>query len=688
MKTICKITFLFLIPILIYSQDKIATEVIADGFAFPVDIAFDHNNNMFVVEKRGTIKVALEDGTSVSAPFLDIRDRVNSSASERGLLGLAFDPNYDTNGYIYVHYTGINFSRISRFTASTTTVADPDSELEILYIPQPYSNHNGGSLHFGPNGYLYIGMGDGGKAGDPENRSQNRQELLGKMLRIDVSGNLPYSIPIDNPFANDDQTLDEIWAFGLRNPWKFSFDMQTGDMYIADVGQNSWEEVDFQQANSSGGENYGWRCYEGFANYNNIGCDPEDDFTTPIFVYETDDNKDGCSITGGYVYRGDDIPYLDGRYVYGDFCTGKIWALSENQCGVWTNEFLIEISSQDLSTFGQDNNGEIYFAEVGTGKINKVSALCKLTSSIEVITPTCGANNGSIVVAASSSTATFAITGDKYDSLGEGVYELVVSEGNCVNRYCIDMQSLGGEFDHPEIEDPDPLTICEGNPFSFTFDPPILQDFPKLTMDLYLDSTLLVSNWDGSYLFDKGGIYQLLFINEDGCTTDFIPLFDVTIAPVPQIFIEKVDETLVATPGFITYLWYKGTTPIPGENKNVLSNIEPGVTYAVVGYTLAGCLSFSEMFLVNSTFDVSWIDQYSISPNPTNQEVRVDLVYKTPIESTIKVFKPDGLEIYSRQHDKTQHLVDVIDLSTNARGIYFLQITANNQSFLYKIVKQ
>ncbi len=679
-----KLLFLLSFPFFTAAQDRIFSEVYQDGFSFPVDIAFDQDNNMFVIEKRGTVKVVKSDGKKTNDFFIDLRDRVNSSANERGLLGIAFDPEYADNGYFYVHYTGINFSRISRFTNTSDTTADKNTEVEILQISQPYNNHNGGTLHFGPDGYLYIGMGDGGSKDDPQNRSQNRKELLGKMLRIDVVDADPYRIPNDNPFIEDDNTFNEIWALGLRNPWKFSFDMLTGDLFIADVGQNSWEEVDMQPASSKGGENYGWRCYEGNALYISSGCESASSYTSPVFVYETNENKEGCSITGGYVYRGSDIPYLHGRYVYGDFCSGKIWALTQDGCGNWYNEFLIQISSQDLSTFGQDNNGEIYFAEVGKGTISKIKPNCALTSQINVQQPTCDVK-GTIVVTSNSTNATINITGGDFDNLDAGIYQITVTDLNCSNQYCVELEEESA-FDFPMVEESDPLTICEGNPFTFTFSPPILANYPNLTMDLYLDTVLLVTNWNGVFNFDKGGIYQLKFINNDGCSTDFIPIFDLTIAAVPKIYIEREGETLVATPGFITYLWYNGTTPITGVTSNILTDIIPGEKYSVIGYTIAGCLSISEKFFVSSTGDVSFVKSHNIGPNPTSEDVTIDVSFNKSLESTLNLFNVKGEIVYSKEIPKSNRIEETISIEES--GIYLLQIIAEGQTFSHKIIRK
>jgi glucose/arabinose dehydrogenase len=258
---------------------------IATGFDRPVDIKFTDDNKIFIVEQDGKIKI-ISNGTVLATPFLDIDSKVGSVDNEQGLLGLAFSPDYVSSGKFYVNYTNNSGDTvISRFTVSSNiNIADSDSEVVLLTIPQPYSNHNGGHLAFGQDNYLYIGTGDGGSGGDPDNYAQNGNSLLGKILRIDVNGNYGYNIPVDNPFVNDSSVLDEIWALGLRNPWRFSFDKQNGDLWIGDVGQNAIEEID-RLTISDSGVNLGWRCYEGNSPYNTSGCSSASNYFSPIAQY-------------------------------------------------------------------------------------------------------------------------------------------------------------------------------------------------------------------------------------------------------------------------------------------------------------------------------------------------------------------------------------------------------------------
>lgn len=374
----------------------------------PVDITNAGDTRMFVVSQNGQIFVFDSTGASLGT-FLDIDTRV-ISGGERGLLGLAFHPNYASNGFFYVNYTrdpndatsgeaGEGDTRVSRFSRMggvASNVADPTSEVVIIDIPQPFANHNAGDLNFGPDGNLWIAMGDGGAGCDPGDVAQDGNELLGKMLRLDVDGGSPYAIPLDNPFVGPDGVRDEIWSSGLRNPFRVSFDRTTGDLWTADVGQNSWEEVDFQPAASLGGENYGWDCREGLhdasaAAPEGSSCSTTAPCTGPLVdpVHEYPHTGGRCSITGGYAYRGATYSALiDGYYFFADFCSGDLYGLSPGSCpGTYTvHSYGTPVSSP--SSFGESNTGELFEASLG-GAVYRLQA----SGTPDVIPPcvTCSA---------------------------------------------------------------------------------------------------------------------------------------------------------------------------------------------------------------------------------------------------------------------------------------------------------
>ncbi|HYP06314.1 MAG TPA: PQQ-dependent sugar dehydrogenase, partial [Bryobacteraceae bacterium] len=327
---------------------------------------------MFVVEQRGVIRI-VKNGSLLEQPFLDWRSQV-SCCGEQGLLGLAFSPSFDSNRTFYINYTDPSGDTVisrMRVSEANPDLADRGSEQVVLRVDQPFSNHNGGNLMFGPEGYLYIGLGDGGSGGDPQNNGQRNEVLLGKMLRINVEGGqATYTTPADNPFINSSGgTRPEIWATGLRNPWKYSFDRETKDLWIADVGQNRAEEVNFQPGSSRGGENYGWRRMEGLECFQpTSGCD-RTGLTLPVLEYP---RSQGQSVTGGYVYRGSSFPGLRGFYVYSDFGSGNLWGLQRDGSN-WDNRLLLA-TNRSVSTFGEDATGELYFASYGAGEIYRVVA--------------------------------------------------------------------------------------------------------------------------------------------------------------------------------------------------------------------------------------------------------------------------------------------------------------------------
>jgi glucose/arabinose dehydrogenase len=330
---------------------------------------------IFVVEKTGRIRV-VRNGTLLLRPFLNLSASV-SGGGEQGLLGLAFHPDYASNGRFYVSYTNTaGDTRIVRYRVSS----DPDSADRttadtILRQDQPFENHNGGWIGFGRDGYLYVALGDGGGAGDTQGSGQSLATLLGKVLRLDVDGATGYTVPTDNPFVGV-AGLDEIWAYGLRNPWRPSFDRQTGDFYIADVGQGRWEEVSIQPANSMGGENYGWNVMEGAHCYSAAPCN-EVGKVPPIYEYNRTGPGQGCSVTGGYVYRGADVPALQGLYLFADFCAGFIRSFRYVGAQAvdhrsWTDSLR---PPGDISSFGEDARGELYLTSLGGGAVYRFVAV-------------------------------------------------------------------------------------------------------------------------------------------------------------------------------------------------------------------------------------------------------------------------------------------------------------------------
>lgn len=350
---------------------KVQLALFATGLNNPTSIVstgVTGDKRLFVLDQSGKIRIVNSTGTVVSEPFLDISSIV-SFGGEAGLLGLAFSPHYATDGYFYIDYIDKNLTTVvARYRVSSdANTAETSTAQVILTQKQPYQNHNGGALAFGPDGYLYIAFGDGGSAGDPEHRAQDKTTWLGKLLRVDVS-KLPYASPSDNPFVGQANTKPEIWDVGLRNPWRISFDSKTHELYIADVGQGTVEELNVEQP-GKGGNNYGWRCYEGNKDFSTDGCQVKSNYIFPQLTYEHTEGR--CSVTGGYVYRGKNYPDLGGRYFYADYCGGQVYTMQHNTDGSYTSTKLVE-SPYKVSTFGQDTNGELYLADYATGALYQI----------------------------------------------------------------------------------------------------------------------------------------------------------------------------------------------------------------------------------------------------------------------------------------------------------------------------
>ncbi len=521
---------------------EIVLDEFASGFSSPTDIAHAGDSRLFVVERSGTIQILNEDGTTSSTPFLDIDDRVINTGgqSERGLLALEFHPDYDTNGYFFVHYSDSDGNTvISRFEVDPNddNLAVPNSEEIIYTATQPFSNHNGGNIHFGPkDGMLYIGLGDGGASDDPQNLAQNPLSPMGKMLRIDVDNGLPYTIPSDNPFVGDLDILDEIWALGLRNPWKWSFDKETGDMWIGDVGQGNWEEVNLQRVASTGGENYGWRCREGAHDAVTIGCSGS--FDEPVGEY----NHQGythCSITGGFVYRGVEPIFNDAPpvYLYADYCSGTFFATYPEELA--SMEFsTVELNSFGgsfpISTFGEDVDGALYVARFNQGRIYKVSADCNIDVALSANAASCTeAVDGSIFIDGLEANY-FDIEVVNVDdpgttvdpsALSPGNYEVTISRFGCtststVEVFLIERAPLGFEFD----ESMSTLTVTiEGASYEWFLDDILLPGLNTQTIDITEEGnySVVITEASGCELPSDPFFISLTDVNVIGSITDW-----------------------------------------------------------------------------------------------------------------------------------------------------------------------
>ena len=487
------------------------------GLFQPVDLAFNNvEDRHYIVEKPGRLRI-WANGALVAQPYLDISNQVNNSGGEQGMLGLAFSPNFATDSSLFVYYiTWPNNTRLSRFRATPGAASvDPATEQVLLEFAQPRNNHNGGSLAFGADGMLYVASGDGGGAGDPDNYAQNLSSFLGKMLRLDVTTDPgSYQVPADNPFVgNSNGWLTEIWSYGWRNPWRHSFDRLTGDMWVADVGQNAREEIDLETFGSAGGGNYGWRCREGDIPFNTSG-DCDGPFVEPVHSYVTDELADGCSVSGGAVYRGNDHPVMEGNYYYTDFCSGKIFELSPAVTGGgWTNREIYQGADQQYAAIRENLAGELFVIAFVEGALYQLTNSCDPLGTLTVNQPVCAGEFGSIefVPSNTSDPITLTIVGPTADltQLVPGDYQLQIADGtgDCVDEYAFTI--VPGEDLMPGLRfDFDELTISDTSGVAYA------------SYQWIYEGQVLSGATDSSYTVSLGmdGTYQLVVTSALGCT--------------------------------------------------------------------------------------------------------------------------------------------------------------------------
>lgn len=667
-------------------------EQFATGLDLPVDLQNADDDRLFAVEKNGTISIINADGSVESTFFLDITDRVVNNAGERGLLGLAFHPNYADNGYFYVNYTTTSGTTIvSRFSVTAdANLADAGSEMILMQVEQPFNNHNGGCLQFGPDGYLYIGLGDGGSGNDPFDLSQDPQELLGKMLRIDVDNGSPYGIPADNPFIGNPDVLDEIWALGLRNPWRYSFDRQTGDMWIGDVGQGSFEEIDFEPASSTGGLNYGWKCREGFspANGNSDDCENFDPSiaTDPVHDYPTSFSF-GKSVTGGYVYRGTENPDFVGQYIYGDFVTGRIWSLSPDGSGGFTNQELLDWTDNNLSSFGEDADGEMYVVAFQEGNIYKIIDACSNFQVASASTNiTCnGDMNGSISVTPPDANSTIIFENGATDfeltGLAAGDYVATVTGANgCTAEIMV------------TITEPDALEATTN-----VTDVTCFGDADGAISVVPSDNETTILFDSGETDFDltglSGGDYTATITDSNGCTTTI----SATVTEPEEIDFDLdvvgdmngAGGNIVAPEGFANYEWYESGELVMGENGSSIPNNGPDASYYVIVTDDNGCMFTSEeLFFVLNVNQIPNLNQFEISPNPFINQISLQLSTETAMDLELQILNLDGKVLQEEHLKVSSNFSKIINLSELAEGVYLLRLNAENGTAVQKIVKQ
>jgi glucose/arabinose dehydrogenase len=676
---------------------------VGTGFNTITCLANSGDNRLFVVEQAGRIRFFDPYNAQANSTFLDIQDRVNNSGNERGLLGLAFPPDYKTSGKFYVNYTASGgATRVSRFSisASDTNSADSNSEEILLTITQPFSNHNGGNIMFGPDGYLYIGMGDGGSGGDPSNYAQNTQSLLGKMLRIDVSTATSYAIPADNPYFGDndpaDTVLDEIWAIGVRNPWKYSFDRLTGDMWIGDVGQNVQEEVNFQPATSTGGENYGWRCYEGDATFNTSGCSGSSNYVFPVFTYNHS-SANGCSITGGFVYRGLLYGNIYGRYFTTDYCSGRIWSIIQEDETTFTSTNHGQFTSFQYTAFGEDRFGELYLAQQN-GAIFRIGSPDSAPSAVIEPSQTSICPGESITLTAQLNPLVSYV----WYKDGEQITSAQSIEVSEPGSYTVEvvLDNLVSTVSEPRVIDlapAPPSLIASAEIDTFCND----AAFPTSLIGLPIGGTFSGIGVVNA-LFDPfdldAGEYEITYnyTTPEGCASDaasfvinILELPDVSISGLDPQYCANIDIAVMPELNPAGGLFYG-----PGVSNGVFSPSSAEIGNNEVLYTYAdefGCANTASfVILVDECLGIEESEnRLIISPNPFSNYITVALPENFKGEAHCTVYNSLGQVVLTQGNlNLTSSNSFSLDLSDVAKGTYILNLESEGKAFKSTIIKQ
>jgi glucose/arabinose dehydrogenase len=595
------------------------------------------DDRLFVIEKVGRIRI-IDRNSGVMNPvsFLNITSRVKSTGNEQGLLGLAFHPDYANNGYFYVHYTNYNGpvgnEVIARYQVSSfADTAMVNSEQILMEVWDPYSNHNGGNLMFGWDGYLYISLGDGGSANDPQNRAQNVDSLLGKILRLDVNNPNPpyYFSPPGNMFYGATAGRDEIYAMGLRNPWRCSIDRMTGDKWIGDVGQNIYEEIDYESRCDSAGHNYGWRCYEGNSPFNTSGCQPQSSYRSPVFVY-SHATSGNCSVTGGYVYRGGQEGSLFGKYLFADYCSGIIWATSPNGSGGWNTVQVTQtnaLNTNSYTSFGEDIYGELYIARDGaSGSISRIrDTACAPTAYI---------NSADTIINCTGSITLSAIygTGVSYQWYMDSAP--IGSSMSFINLFSF---NNGSQVN---------VQVSNANCSATSNTIHIFTDATFMGLDsLYCDTTPPVTLAG----IPSGGTFSGPGISGN--------MFDPAVAGVG---VHVITYTLADT---VSSCYYQASGCVLVDTQYVTVDICTGIK------------------------EPDGIRNVSVYPNPNNAEFNVELTLLQQTNFTMQVSDALGRNIYEKNIEAERGKQNyAVNLSGASQGVYFLFIKTEKASSVYKVI--
>ena len=659
------------------AQPKIKLDTFARTFAAPVDIANDGSTKrMFIVQQNGIIWTLDSNGAKLDT-FIDLRTKVQYSPnSEQGLLGMAFHPDYQNNGYFYTYYTvkSTNNNNIVRYKVSANpNRAARDSGRVVINIAHPFANHNGGCIKFGSDGFLYVASGDGGSGGDPNANGQNKNSLLGKILRLNVNRfDTTYTIPASNPFVGQTNVKQEIWAYGLRNPWRFSFDRQTNDLWIADVGQGAWEEVNFQASTSNGGENYGWRCYEGTHAYNTAGCAGASTYKMPIFEYDHGTNG-GVAVTGGFVYRGNKYPDLSAYYICADYASANFWLIKKQGANFISTAIGKPLTGVSISSFGEDIRGELYAANVGNGVIYKIRELCSpfRISLANKKDPSCfNTTDGQIQMNSigSNGAVTFSWTptntGNSISNLSAGKYVVTATDAiGCVRK------------DSFVLVKPDTVKINLVQLVN-----PSCPDVANGSIQIQGTggNQVYTYSWNNGNMTSStsglsNGKYILTLKDSNNCIAkDSFLLVNLDTLDKPTI---SIFGGYLKTQSGFSYKWYQNGNLLIGSTQDT---IHPNLAayYKVEITDINGCKAVSDSIynipLSTNNKNVT-IEKFSVFPNPAYDKLSVDIDFKTKQTITLKIINAIGQIVYDEKIE-TDKVSKVISLQTLPKGLYQLAV--------------
>jgi glucose/arabinose dehydrogenase len=666
--------YILLSSIGVFAQPKIKLDTLS-----PIDIANDGlSRKLYIVQQNGIIWTLDSAGNKLDT-FIDLRTKVQLS-SEQGLLGMAFHPDYVHNAYVYVYYTkkNSNDNNVVRYrVGDNPNRADIDSERVVITLPHPtFTNHNGGCVKFGNDGFLYIAVGDGGSGGDPNGNAQNKNTFLGKLLRIDVNNFAgTYSVPASNPFVGQSNVKQEIWAYGLRNPWRFSFDRLTHDMWMGDVGQSAKEEINFQASTSTGGENYGWRCYEGNNTFNTAGCTGASNYKFPVYDYDRSASG-GFAVTGGFVYRGSKYPDFYGYYICADYGTGNFWLIKKNNATFQTTAIGKPLTGVNISAFGEDIDGELYASNVSNGVIYKIRELCSpfRIGADRKLNPSCyNTTDGLIELSSVNGNGTVNYVwsngsiGNQISNLDEGTYYITATNGiGCVRKDSFDLRR------------PDTLknnVVRLVNP-----------SCPNVTNGLIeLHATggfsPYIYNWNNGNTTDLNtnlapGKYVVTLKDSNNCVVkDSFTLVNADTLDKPIITVNS-GQYLQTQTGF-TYKWYQNGILLAGSTEDTIHpNLALTAFYQVEITDVNGCKALSDTFqhiVLGTKNNNSNIDKFSLFPNPANDLLNINIDFKAKQVATLKIINTVGQILFSEKIE-TNKISKAISLQTLPKGMYQLAI--------------